>query len=112
MRDMNGAELKKGDKVNVFYTSHEGEYNHDLVCEVKQGIFGDIQLEPPGLLWESEAHNQNPTESIFCIEYGTLCEDYKNRGALAIPDTWNENHFHRNRWKSMDYSSYILKIDD
>lgn len=114
VKDRNGLDLNIGDLVNVFYTSYDGEYNHDLVCEVSCGEMGDIQLKAKGLLWECHGHNQHPSSSTFCLDYKNLASRINKNGIyqLIIPNRYDRNDLHGTKWKPFDESFYIEKMPE
>lgn len=113
VKDRKGNDLNVGDLVNVFYTSYDGEYNHDLVCEVCAGEMGDIQLKVKDLLWMDHGHNQHPSSLLFCLAYDNLRSRRSKSGGfiqLIIPDRIDRNDFHGTQWKALDESYYIEKL--
>lgn len=97
--DINGKEYKVGDYVNVFFTSDNGEFNHDMKYIVKKGPMGDLQLEFVDLMWENYGNNQYTFSSTLCLRYSTLDVWYiDNKKTLCVP--------HSNR-SNLDFSTYF-----
>lgn len=107
--DMTGKELKEGQIVNVFFTSNNGEFVHDIKCKVVTGVMGDIQLHYLDLMWELGGRNQYPLNTTFAVKYDSLDYEWNyefNKWQLIIPDSYGLGR----KWKSNDKSKYIRII--
>mgnify|MGYP003635334892 FL=1 len=107
LQDKHGVDIYEGDLVNVFFTSNNGEHNHDCIYEVCKGALGGIELQYRALMWESHGWNQYTLHSTLSEKYSRLSEDYLNRGRLMLEDSYGENSMSRERWKEVDESRYF-----
>ena len=110
LQDKNSIDYCVGDLVNVFFTSNNGEHNHDCIYEVCKGALGGIELQYRALMWESHGWNQYTLHSTLSEKYSRLSEDYLNRGRLMLEDSYGENSMSRERWKEIDESRYFKII--
>jgi hypothetical protein len=112
IKDMNGVDLNRGDLVNVFYTSSDGEHIHDCVYEVKTDWTGGLCLVFRYLLWEYHGYNQIPLSELLSATNGTFDSDHTQYDftALMVKDTYGENHIFKNTWKQNDESRYFVKL--
>ena len=107
LQDKNGINYCVGDLVNVYFTSNNGEHNHDCIYEVCKGALGGIELQYRALMWESHGWNQYTLHSTLSEKYSRLSEDYLNRGRLMLEDSYGTNSMSRERWKEIDESRYF-----
>ncbi len=113
MNDINGDEIEYGDRVNVYFTSGDGEHIHDCIYEARRGCLGDMQFQFVGLMWENHGHNQHPVETLLCLEYGTISVRTIGRVLrLIVPDTYRGTALFGKRWKLLDESEYFEQITD
>ena len=114
---MNGVEIKKGDKVNICFTTYGGEHIHDCVYVASRGHLGGLEFIFDSLLWESYGYNQFPTGSSLCEKYGSLNLIFENDKKHLVVDTNDYNYdtvcdFPFNKEKVFSgYSRYFKVID-
>jgi hypothetical protein len=90
----------------VFYTSSDGEYNHDCIYLCQFGQLG-IEFSFQKLLWNSFGHNQYPLSTTLCERYETL---RINTNGLVVPNKHDHNVHTRHSWKQNDESNYFEVI--
>ena len=107
LKDKDGSDFWNGDIVNIFYTSSNGEHNHDCIYKVTNSPLGGIEFEFVKLLWEYSGYNQHPISRILSARYDTLSMDTNeiSYDRLQVSDTYYENHL-----KCNDKSSYFKII--
>ena len=112
LKDKNGVEIFTDDLVNVFFTSNDGEHNHDCIYKVFINDIYGIEFRFVKLLWEISGHNQYPVCMTLSSKYGEISDDYVNQNydRLAVKDMYGENYILRNKWKTNDYSNNIEVI--
>jgi len=103
LQDKNGVKWFDGDLVNVFFTSGNGEYNHDCIYVTSITPFG-IRLTFKSLLWQCEGLNQYPISLEISAERGNLRVDSKG---VYIPNSYGENSLFHKKWKQEDESHYF-----
>jgi uncharacterized phage protein (TIGR01671 family) len=112
LKDKNSVEIYEGDLLNVFFTSNDGNHNHDCIYEVKLNVAEGLSLIFKKMMWENYGHNQYPTDCELNFRYGRLGFDFRSgtNSSLAVMDKTEKNHISGFTWKANDYSNNIEVI--